>query len=60
MANFNRFTLDAVLLGYEQDSDKVGLSKHSVGCRCGVVGLLPNEEFNVLDPEGVMGGVGTA
>ena len=39
----NQFPLDAVILGCEQEADKVGLSKHGVGHRCGVVGLLYNE-----------------
>ena len=55
----NQFFLNSVLLGCEQEADKVGLSKHVIGCRCGVVGLLSNEELDVLLPEGVMGVVGT-
>ena len=39
----NRFLLDDVILGFEQEADKVGLSKHGVGRLCGVVGLLYNE-----------------
>ena len=56
----NRSSLDAVLLGCEQESNKVGLSKHGVVSHHGVVGLLSNEELGILDPEGVLGGVGTA
>ena len=56
----NRFPLDTVLLGCEQEADKVGLSKHGVGRHCGVVWLLSNGELDVLEPEGVMGGVCTA
>ena len=40
--------------------DEVGLSKHRFGRRRGVVGLLYNGELDVLEPEGVLGGVGTA
>ena len=47
-------------MGCEQESDEVGLNKHGVGCRHGVVGLLSNEELYFFDPEGVLGGVGTA
>ena len=39
----NLFLLDAVILGCEQEADKVGLSKHGIGHCCGVVGLLYNE-----------------
>ena len=56
----NRFPLDDVLLVCEQEAGKVGLSKHGVGHRSGVVGLLFNEELDVLEPEGMLGGVGTA
>ena len=56
----NRFPLDAVLLGCEHEAAKVVLSKHGAGRRCGVVGILYNEELDVLDTEGVLGGVGTA
>ena len=56
----NQLFLDDVLLCYEKEADKVDLSKHSVGRRLGVVGLLYNEELYVLDTEGVLGGVGTA
>ena len=31
-----------------------GLSEHSVKRRCGVVGMLSNEEFDVLETEGVL------
>ena len=56
----NQPTLDYVLLGCEHKVDEVGLIKHGVGHRCGVVWMLSNEELDVLDPEGVMGGVGTS
>ena len=56
----NLSPLDTVLLGCEQEADKVGLSKHSVRRRCGVVWLRSNEELDVLEPEGVPGNVGTA
>ena len=59
-AVYNRFPLDDVLLVCEQEAGKVGLSKHGVGHRIGVVGLLFNEELDVLEPEGMLGGVGTA
>ena len=39
----NLFSLDAVILGFEQESDKFGLSKHGVGHCHGIVGLLSNE-----------------
>ena len=55
----NRFPLDTVLLGCEQEADEVGLSEHGVGRRCVVVGLLSNKESDVFEPEGVLGGVGT-
>ena len=54
------FALEAVLLGCEVEADKVGLVKHGVVRRCGVVGLLSNEELYSFDPEGVLGGVGTS
>ena len=44
----NRSPLDNVLLGCEQETDEVGLSKHGVGRHHGVVGLLSNEEMDVL------------
>ena len=56
----NRFPLDDVIMGCEQEAGKVGLSKHGVGHRSGVVGLLFNEELDVLEPEGMLGGVGYA
>ena len=55
----NHFPLYAVLQGCEQEADKVGLMEHSVGRCCGVVGLLSNEELDIIDTEGVLGGVGT-
>ena len=54
------FALDAILLGCEEEADKVGLGKHVFGRRRGVVGLLSNEELDVFETEGVLGGVGTA
>ena len=36
------------------------MSEHSVERRCGVVEMLSNEELDVLETEGVLGGVGTA
>ena len=36
----NQLPLDAVIMGCEKEADKVGLIKHGVGHRCGVVGLL--------------------
>ena len=57
---YNQFPLGAVILGCKQEADKFGLSKHGVGHRCGVVGLLYNEYFDVLETEGVLGGVSTA
>ena len=59
-AVFNRSPLDVVLLGFEQEANKVRMGKHSVGRRCGVVGMLSNEELGVPEPERVMSGVGTA
>ena len=34
---------------------KVGIIKHGVGHRHGIVGMLSNEELDVLEPEGVLG-----
>ena len=56
----NLFPLDSVRLGCEHEADIVELSTHGVGRCRSVVGLLSNEELDVLDNEGVMGGVGTA
>ena len=48
----NRSPLETVLLGYEQEAEEVGLIEHGVGCRCGVgrrcgvVGMLSNEELD--------------
>ena len=56
----NRYLIDVVLLGCEQEADEVGLIKHGVRHRCGVEGLLSNEELEVLETEGVLGGVVTA
>ena len=55
----NQYPLDTVLLGCEQEADGVGLSEHGVGRRYGVVGLLPNEELYILEPEGVLDSVST-
>ena len=55
----NEFPLDAILLGCEQEAEKVGLSKYGVGCHFGVVGMLSNEELGILETEGVLGRVGT-
>ena len=52
--------LDDILLGFEEEADEVSLGKHGVGCRHGVVELLSNEQLDVLEPEGVLCGVGTA
>ena len=54
----NRFPFDTILLGCEQEDDKVSLNEHGVGSSCGVVGLLSNEELYVLEPEGVLDSVG--
>ena len=56
----NQLPLDAVLLGYEQEDGEVGQSENGVGRLRGVVGLLSNEELEVLETEGVLGGIGTA
>ena len=56
----NLFAPDTVLLGCEQEADKVGLSEHVVGRCRSVVELLYNEELNVLESERVMDSVGTA
>ena len=42
-AVYDWFPLDAVIQGCEQEADKFGLSKHVVGHRCGVVGVLYNK-----------------
>ena len=55
----NQSPLDAVLLGCEQEAEEVCLSKHGVERCCGIVGLLSNEELDVFELEGVLGGVGT-
>ena len=47
-------------MGCEEEADEVGLGKHYVTHRRGVVGLLPNEELYVFEPEGVLVSVGTA
>ena len=47
-------------MGYEQEDGKVGQSENWVGSLRGVVGLLSNEELEVLETEGVLGGIGTA
>ena len=47
----NRLPLDAVLLGFEKESEKLGLSEHGVGRHRGVLGLMFNSELEVLDPE---------
>ena len=39
----NQYPLDTVLMGCEQEADKVGLKELGVGRRYGVVGLLSNE-----------------
>ena len=57
---FNQYPLATIILGCEQDADKVVLSEHGVGRHCGVVGLLSNEELDVLETEGVLDSVGTA
>ena len=46
--------------GHPQEAGKVGLSKHGVGHRSGIVGFLFNEELDVLEPEGMLGGFGTS
>ena len=45
----NLSPLYTVRLSCEHDAEKVGLSKHGVGRHCDVVGLLYNEELDVLD-----------
>ena len=56
----NKSPLDSVLLGCKKEVDKVGLIEHGVERCCGVVGLMNNEEIDVLDTEGVLGSVGTS
>ena len=56
----NQSPLDNVLLGCEQEADKISRIDHGVGRCCNVVGLLSNEELYILDPEGVLESVGTA
>ena len=53
----NKSPLDYVLLGCEQEADKVYLCKNDVGLHYGIVGLLSNEELDVPEPEQVVGGI---
>ena len=43
VAMSNQLPPDAVILGCEQEADKVSLRKHGIGHCCGVVGLMYNE-----------------
>ena len=56
----NRFPLDNVLLGCEQEADEVGLREHGVESCCSVVRLLSNEKLYILATEGVLDSVSTA
>ena len=40
---YNRFPLDSVLLGCEQEAEKVGLSKHGIGRRRSIAGMISDE-----------------
>ena len=56
----DRLSLDSVLLGREEDTGKVCLCEDVVGCCCGVVGLLSNEELDAPESERVVGGISAA
>ena len=56
----NRFTLYSVLLGCGQEANEVCLCENGIGQRCGIVGLLSNEELDVPEPERVVGGIGAS
>ena len=60
VAMVNQFHIDSVLMGLEQKADKFCLCNNGVGCCCDVVGLLSNEEFDVPDPEHMVGNIGSA
>ena len=49
--------LDDVLLGCEEDYEKVGLGKYAVVCYCCTMCMLSDKELDILDPVEVVGGV---
>ena len=56
----DRISLDSVIIHREEETDKVCLFEDVIGGRRGAVGLLSNEELDVLETEEVLGGVGTS
>ena len=56
----DRISLESVLLGREKEADKVCLCEDVIGCSCGIVGLVYNEELYVPDTERVVGGIGAS
>ena len=51
------FKLESFILCCEKDSDKFRLSKDTIGHRGGVGRFPPNEKMDILEAEGVVGGV---
>ena len=47
-------------MGFEEKADKFGMGKHGVERCRGVLWLISNEELDVLEPIGVLGGVNDA
>ena len=45
----NQIALDSVRLRHKEETDKVYLGEDDVGGGCGVVGMLSNEELDILE-----------
>ena len=56
----NQLSFDSVIMGRKKETEKFCLCKEVVGCHCGVLGLLSNEELIFPDPEWVVGGIGAS
>ena len=56
----DRLSLDSVLPCREEETDELCLCEDVVGCRRGVVGLLPNEELDDPESERVVGSISAA